>query len=73
MPEDVSVIGFDDIPEASSFLPPLTTVHQDFAEVGRLCAEGVLRQMWQDATEHGTTLVPTRLVVRKSAAPPRSR
>ncbi|MGY1502591.1 LacI family DNA-binding transcriptional regulator [Streptomyces sp. QTS52] len=73
VPDDVSVIGFDDIPEASSFLPPLTTVHQDFAEVGRLCVEGVLRQMRQDATEHGTTLVPTRLVVRKSTAPPRSR
>ncbi len=39
--DDVSVIGFDDIPEAGSFLPPLTTVHQDFAEVGRLCVEGV--------------------------------
>ncbi|GAA3988041.1 hypothetical protein GCM10023085_82160 [Actinomadura viridis] len=63
----------DDIPEASSFLPPLTTVRQDFAEVGRLCVEGVLRQMRQDATEHGTTLVPTRLVVRDSTAPPRAR
>lgn len=71
VPEDVSVIGFDDIPEAGSFLPPLTTVHQDFAEVGRLCVEGVLRQMRQDVTEHGTTLVPTRLVVRESTAPPR--
>ena len=72
VPEDVSVIGFDDIPEAGSFLPPLTTVHQDFAEVGRLCVEGVLRQMRQDAAEHGTTLVPTRLVVRDSTAPPRA-
>jgi len=66
VPEDVSVIGFDDIPEAGSFLPPLTTVHQDFAEVGRRCVEGVLRQMGQDTAEHGTTLVPTRLVVRDS-------
>ncbi|WP_443074543.1 LacI family DNA-binding transcriptional regulator [Streptomyces sp. NBC_01455] len=70
IPEDVSVIGFDDIPEAGSFLPPLTTVHQDFAEVGRLCVEGVLRRMHLDATEHGTTLVPTKLVVRASTAPP---
>ncbi|WP_162467068.1 LacI family DNA-binding transcriptional regulator [Streptomyces cavernae] len=70
VPEDVSVIGFDDIPEAGSFLPPLTTVHQDFAEVGRRCVEGVLRQMRQETTEHGTTLVPTRLVVRDSTAPP---
>ncbi|MEU1667478.1 LacI family DNA-binding transcriptional regulator [Streptomyces sparsogenes] len=70
VPEDVSVIGFDDIPEAGSFLPPLTTVHQDFAEVGRRCVEGVLRQMREDVTEPGTTLVPTRLVLRSSTAPP---
>ncbi|MFC4468476.1 LacI family DNA-binding transcriptional regulator [Streptomyces xiangluensis] len=69
VPDDVSVIGFDDIAEAGSFLPPLTTVHQDFAEVGRLCVEGVLRQMHHDETEPGTTLVPTRLVVRSSAGP----
>lgn len=70
VPEDVSVIGFDDIPEAGSFLPPLTTVHQDFAEVGRRCVEGVLRQMQQSAPGRGTTLVPTRLVLRSSTAPP---
>ncbi|MDV6290706.1 LacI family DNA-binding transcriptional regulator [Streptomyces sp. UP1A-1] len=70
VPEDVSVIGFDDIPEAGSFLPPLTTVHQDFAEVGRLCVEAVLRKMRQDGPERGTTLVPTRLVTRASTAPP---
>ncbi len=70
VPEDVSVIGFDDIPEAGSFLPPLTTLHQDFAEVGRLCVQAVLRKMRPDGSEHGTTLVPTRLVMRQSTAPP---
>src|SRR6202012_351856 len=35
VPEDVSVVGFDDMPEAGYFLPPLTTVRQDFAELGR--------------------------------------
>ncbi|MEU3033401.1 LacI family DNA-binding transcriptional regulator [Streptomyces griseoaurantiacus] len=70
VPEDVSVIGFDDIPEASSFLPPLTTLHQDFAEVGRLCVQAVLRKMRQEGPERGTTLVPTRLVLRSSTAPP---
>lgn len=70
VPEDVSVIGFDDIPEAGSFLPPLTTLHQDFAEVGRLCVQAVLRKMRHDAPTHGTTLVPTRLVIRESTAPP---
>ncbi|MEX3101532.1 LacI family transcriptional regulator [Streptomyces sp. V2] len=73
VPEDVSVIGFDDIPEASSFLPPLTTLHQDFAEVGRLCVRAVLRKMRHDGPAHGTTLVPTRLVVRESTAPPPGR
>ncbi|MEV6109149.1 LacI family DNA-binding transcriptional regulator [Streptomyces sp. NPDC051940] len=69
VPEDVSVIGFDDIPESGSFLPPLTTVHQDFAQVGRLCVDGVLRQMSLSPPERGTTLVPTRLVVRESTGP----
>ncbi|MCC9689933.1 LacI family DNA-binding transcriptional regulator [Streptomyces sp. MNU103] len=70
VPEDVSVVGFDDIPEASSFLPPLTTLHQDFAEVGRLCVRAVLRKMRQEGPERGTTLVPARLVLRESTAPP---
>ncbi|WP_020523740.1 LacI family DNA-binding transcriptional regulator [Catelliglobosispora koreensis] len=71
VPGDVSVVGFDDIPDASSFIPPLTTVHQDFAEVGRRCVQGVLRQIDRGEPEHGTTLVPTRLVVRESTATPR--
>ncbi|MEU1085609.1 LacI family DNA-binding transcriptional regulator [Streptomyces sp. NPDC005576] len=70
VPRDVSVVGFDDISEAGSFQPPLTTVHQDFGEVGRRCVAGVLHQMRQSGPEHGTTLVPTRLVVRESTAPP---
>ncbi|WP_037898794.1 LacI family DNA-binding transcriptional regulator [Streptomyces sp. NRRL S-350] len=70
VPQDVSVVGFDDIAEASSFIPPLTTVHQDFGEVGRLCVEGVLDQIRNRTAEQGTTLVPTRLVVRASTAAP---
>ncbi|ERK72213.1 LacI family DNA-binding transcriptional regulator, partial [Leifsonia aquatica] len=37
VPEDLAVVGFDDIPEAAFFAPPLTTVRQDFAELGRRC------------------------------------
>jgi DNA-binding LacI/PurR family transcriptional regulator len=37
VPADISVIGFDDIPEAAYFWPPLTTVRQDFAELARRC------------------------------------
>lgn len=72
VPDDISVVGFDDIPESSSFIPPLTTVHQDFAEVGRRCVTGVLRQIRGDASERRLTLVPTHLVVRASTASPRS-
>ncbi|MFD5464217.1 LacI family DNA-binding transcriptional regulator [Kitasatospora sp. NPDC127059] len=70
VPEDVSVVGFDDIAEASSFIPPLTTIHQDFDEVGRRCVEGVLHQIRNQTAEQGTTLVPTRMVVRASTAAP---
>jgi DNA-binding LacI/PurR family transcriptional regulator len=35
VPDDVSVVGFDDIPEAAHFIPPLTTIRQDFVELGR--------------------------------------
>lgn len=76
VPEQVSVVGFDDIPDAGSYVPPLTTVHQDFAEVGRRCVEGALRQIGTHGThgtlaeERGTTLVPTWMVIRRSTAPP---
>ncbi|UCM91647.1 LacI family DNA-binding transcriptional regulator [Streptomyces marincola] len=70
VPGEVSVVGFDDIPESGSFIPPLTTVRQDFAEVGRRLVEGVLDQVRADAPRRGTVLVPTRLVTRASTAPP---
>ncbi len=70
VPQDVSVVGFDDLPESSEFLPPLTTVHQDFAEVGRRLVEQVFRQVREGVRETGTRLVPTRLVERSSTAPP---
>ena len=49
VPQDVSVVGFDDIPEAAYTIPPLTTVRQDFAAVGRRAIE-VLRPRSAGAT-----------------------
>ena len=72
VPQDVSVVGFDDIPEAASFLPPLTTIRQDFDEVGRQLVAGVLRGLRHESGERRTTIVPTTLVVRQSTAPPNS-
>jgi DNA-binding LacI/PurR family transcriptional regulator len=60
VPEDVSVVGFDDLPESEFFLPPLTTVRQDFAEVGRRAVEVVL------GSEEQHVLVQPELTVRAS-------
>ncbi|GAB3480994.1 LacI family DNA-binding transcriptional regulator [Nocardiopsis coralliicola] len=74
VPGDVAVAGFDDIPEAAYLSPPLTTVAQDFAEVGR---RGIallvdLVEAGGDPGEPSRQVVPARLVVRRScAAPPR--
>jgi len=73
VPDDVSVVGFDDLAEAADYIPPLTTVHQDFGEVGRLCVERVLHQLRFHESTPGTTLVPTSLVVRRSTGPCRTR
>jgi DNA-binding LacI/PurR family transcriptional regulator len=70
VPEDISLVGFDDVPEASSYAPPLTTVHQDFADVGKQCVDNVLQQIRTNTTEPGVPLVPTRLVIRQSTAAP---
>lgn len=69
VPEDVSVVGFDDVPESAYFWPPLTTVRQDFREVGRLAFHLLLDRM---AGEDGETrrLVEPDLVVRESTAAP---
>ncbi|MFH9727514.1 LacI family DNA-binding transcriptional regulator [Streptomyces sp. NPDC017254] len=69
VPEDVSVVGFDDIAEAASFIPPLTTVRQDFARVGELCVDAVLREL-RGETVTGVRLVPTVLTERASTRAP---
>lgn len=67
VPGDVSVVGFDDIPEAAHFTPPLTTVRLDFEELGRRC---VGRLLSGDELVEPRPLEPV-LVVRASTAPPR--
>ena len=69
VPGEVSVVGFDDTPESTYFLPALTTVRQDFGEVGRRSVELVLSLMDDNVAERHI-VVPAQLVVRESAAPP---
>jgi DNA-binding LacI/PurR family transcriptional regulator len=74
VPEDVSVAGFDDIPEAEFLHPPLTTVRQDFAAVGRRCVDLLTRsieQPEQRAAQAERVVVPARLIARASTGVPR--
>jgi DNA-binding LacI/PurR family transcriptional regulator len=67
VPGDVSVVGFDDMAEAASFWPPLTTVRQHFADVGAKSVETLLHEIEHDAPV-GDTIVGTELVQRGSTA-----
>ncbi|HEY8590505.1 MAG TPA: LacI family DNA-binding transcriptional regulator [Naasia sp.] len=68
-PADISIVGFDDIPEAAHFAPPLTTVRQDFPELGRRCVALLLGQL-EGGAGYSAKIDP-ELVVRASTAPPR--
>jgi DNA-binding LacI/PurR family transcriptional regulator len=69
VPDDVSVVGFDDLPESVYLAPPLTTVRQDFAELGRRAMDLVDRAV-RGEERPAADLVPTELVLRSSTAPP---
>lgn len=72
VPEDVSVVGFDDMPEARFYRPALTTVRQDFEQIGRVAVESLIRQIEGGGAERIAPL-DVRLIVRDSTAPPPSR
>jgi DNA-binding LacI/PurR family transcriptional regulator len=69
VPQDVSVVGFDDIPESRHFLPPLTTIRQDFGALGVRAVETVLAVLHHERTVADTHIAPT-IVERASTAPP---
>ncbi|MGE2730580.1 LacI family DNA-binding transcriptional regulator [Mycolicibacterium vaccae] len=70
VPGDVLVGGFDDIPEAEFFCPPLTTVRQDFTSVGRRSVDLLLEEI-ERGREGGpstaSAVIPAELVVRQSS------
>ena len=73
IPQDVSVVGFDDVPDASYYMPPLSTVRQDFGEVGRQALTVLVDRMSGASAAGLRVRVDTELIVRQSAAEPRSR
>lgn len=70
LPEDVSVVGFDDIPRASAMFPALTTVAQPIAEMGVLGVQLLLNRIARPDAPFERIQLPTRLVIRESTGPP---
>ena len=79
VPQDVSVTGFDDLPQTPYTVPPLTTVAQPVGDLARAAVERLLARIeqpqgaQQGAPPAAHTVFPVRLVVRASTAPPRLR
>ncbi|MDP5219504.1 LacI family DNA-binding transcriptional regulator [Ruegeria sp. 2205SS24-7] len=71
VPEDISVVGFDDIEMSGSFVPALTTIRQDRHSLGRRAAEVLLDRLAKANEQSGREpALPVELVIRASTAPP---
>lgn len=72
IPRDVSVVGFDNIPESALIEPPLTTIDQSIQEMGRRAVELLIAVVEGETGPNQQVTLPTRLIVRQSTGvPPR--
>jgi len=71
LPEELSIVGFDDVGPATIVQPSLTTVRQPLAEMGRMAVSMLVRLLEEQRIETLHVELGTRLVVRESTAPPR--
>lgn len=75
VPGELAVVGFDGLPEAAHFWPPLTTIYQDQPRLGRIAVQELVRAIDagpQAAPEPQTISLQPELIVRASSAPPQS-
>src|SRR6202012_1993505 len=72
VPEDVSVMGFDDIEFAGIAYPPLTTIRQPLRGMGATAAEVLIRKIEHNETVEDISVRP-ELIVRSSTSPPKRR
>nr|WP_314142891.1 LacI family DNA-binding transcriptional regulator [uncultured Rhodococcus sp.] len=72
VPQDVSVVGFDDVPDAEFFSPPLTTIRQEFTDVGVRSVEILLDQIDTGNRSTKRSLIEPRLVIRASTGAARA-
>jgi LacI family transcriptional regulator len=71
IPEDLSLIGFDDVSPLHLFAPPVTAIRQPVRAIGQRALSLLLETNWQESKSLATEeLVPVEIVVRKSVAPP---
>ena len=70
VPEDLSLVGFDDVPEAGYFIPPLTTVRPDFHAVARHALELLLAQIEAGVPSTAQMMLPPTLIERRSVSAP---
>ncbi len=73
IPEDISIIGFDDIPQAASVRPALTTVRQPLEQMGSLATQMLIDKLKHPDKEIGRIELPTELIVRDSTLPAKDR
>lgn len=73
IPDDVSIMGFDDIPQAGQVHPPLTTVRQPLEQMGRTAAQMLLELLKDPERRPEKIELPTELIVRNSTKPPKDR
>ena len=71
IPEDISVIGFDDVPSAQWMSPPLTTIRQPLKEMGSMATSMLLKLIAGETLEVTRVELASDLIIRKSCAPPR--
>ena len=71
LPEDVSIAGFDDIPQAPQVNPTLTTVRQPLEQMGRTAARMLLEIIGNPERPAARVELPTELIVRASTRTPR--
>lgn len=70
IPQDISLVGFDDIPQSKLVYPPLTTVHHPLYEMGRAAVRNLLDQIENPGLPPQHIILETRLEIRESCLPP---
>jgi LacI family transcriptional regulator len=67
IPQDMSIVGFDDIPQATQVHPPLTTVQQPLEEMGRVATQLLIQRLQDPQASLASVVLPTKLVIRQSS------